>query len=538
MHSSRQLPRVGLRRLARGAGVLGLRLACLLAPAGLSACAATPPGVTEPAPSAAVVIESPAGTPRPPFAFSPEDAALLESVQRGCFNFFWNAAHPTTGMVPDRSTHPMVSVAGVGFQLSAIIVGAERGWVTRAQAEQRTLLILRTLDAHPENRRFGMFFHFLDASTGGQPDTPYEHVASTIDTALFLAGAITSSTYFGGEVKTIADRLIEECDWKAFAFGDDAPAFERGMIRLAWEPDDIKKPLGPGKFTNYGWIDAGDEHRLVTFLAVMSPRAEHRIDPAAYYRLRRALGQYENTGPLVYFPWSGALFTSFFAHCWMDYRAMGVDDPMALGVINRPRVDWWENARRTTLLHRIKSAKNPWKITDKSEHEWGLSASDAPPTKAGEKATYAVPGFFPDPIADAKLRRDIDIAVARPPAGRDQIGDGTFAPYTAGSTIMFDPQPAIAAMRYYKELKNPDGTPRMWSDPASGGYGFRDSINRRKNWVAEDYVAIDQGPLILAIENARTGLLWRLFHEHPFVRAGVERLKLPPVQAGVQATHR
>jgi len=479
-----------------------------------------------PAPSASIVIQSPPGVPRPPFTFSDTDARLLDEVQRGCFNFFWSGAHPKTGLAPDRSTHPMVSVAGVGFQLSALIVGAERGWVTRVQAQERTLLILRTLEAHPENRRFGMFYHFLDAETGGQPDTPYEHVASTIDTALFMAGALTASTYFGGEVATICDRLIEECDWKTFAFPDSAPPHERGLIRLAWIPDDIKKPTGPGTFTDYGWIDAGDEHRLVTFLAVMSPRPANRIDPAAYYRLRRELGQYESTGPFSYFPWSGALFTNFFAHCWMDYRAIGVDDPTSLAVVNRPRIDWWENSRRATLMHRLKSAKNPWKLADKSDHEWGLSASDAPPTKPGEKATYAVPGFFPQPIPDPLLRRDIDAAVVKSPAGRDHIGDATFAPYTAGCTIMFDPAPAVAALRFYRDLKNPDGTPRMWADPASGGFGLRDSINRAKNWVAEDYVAIDQGPLILAIENARTGLVWRLFHEHRFVKDAMARLKL------------
>lgn len=479
-----------------------------------------------PSPISTMVIEAPAGVKRPPYEFSEEDSKLLDEVQRGAFNFFWLGAHPQTGLAPDRSSGPMVSVAGVGFQLSAIIVGAERGWVTRAQAEQRTLQILKVLESHAENRRFGVFYHFLDATTGGQPDTPYEHVASTVDTALFMAGAVTSSTYFGGEIKVIADRLIEECNWKAFAFPESAAEHERGMIRLAWIPSDIKKPLGTGKFTPYGWIDAGDEHRLVTFLAVMSPRKEFRIEPSAYYRLRRALGEFESTGPMAYFPWSGALFTNTFSHCWMNYAAMGPDDPAVHGVQNRPRIDWWENSRRAVALHRLKAAKNPWKFAGHSEHEWGLTASDAPPTKKTEKATYAVPGVFPKAIADASLRPEIDVPVAPSPAGRDNIGDGTFAPYGAGSAIMFEPTAAVASLRFYRSLKNADGTPMMWADPAKGGFGFRDSVNRAKKWVAPDYVAIDQGPLILAIENARSGLIWRLFHEHAFVRAGLDRLGL------------
>jgi hypothetical protein len=121
-------------------------------------------------------------------------------------------------------------------------------------------------------------------------------------------------------------------------------------------------------------------------------------------------------------------------------------------------------------------------------------------------------------------------------AAKDNYGDGTIAPYGAGCAIMFDPQGALAALRYYRSLTKPDGTPLLWSDPAviqqggpgkgKLGYGFADSFNLGTGWVAPDYVAIDQGPLLLAIENARTGLLWKVFHAHPLTKAGLERLKL------------
>ena len=115
----------------------------------------------------------------------------------------------------------------------------------------------------------------------------------------------------------------------------------------------------------------------------------------------------------------------------------------------------------------------------------------------------------------------------------DDFGDGTLAPYAAGSSIMFDPARAVAALRHYHDLKAPDGSPLVWNDPAiNNGFGFRDAFNAGTGWVARDFVSIDQGPLILAIENARTGLLWRVFHEHPIVRAGVERLRLGHPPAG------
>ena len=112
------------------------------------------------------------------------------------------------------------------------------------------------------------------------------------------------------------------------------------------------------------------------------------MDPALYYRLRRQLGAHGDTGPMVWFPWSGALFTNFFAHCWIDYAGMGPDTPRAFGIANRSSVDWWENSRRAVRLHRLKAIENPKKVPTLGVNAWGLTASDY----AGG---YAVPGVFP-----------------------------------------------------------------------------------------------------------------------------------------------
>lgn len=490
--------------------------------AGDSAAASEPPAEL-PAPVTLPSVEADPARARPPFAFSVEDERLLDEAQRGAFNYLWNAVHPETGMVRDRSSTPLVSIAGVGFQLSGICVGVERGWITRAQGEERVLRILRALEDHPDNRKAGLFYHFLLGNTGGPDLNTFEHVVSTIDSAIFFAGALTASSYFGGEAGAIADRLWGGADWAFFRLGEKANPWERGFISLGWKPAKVGEPRGAGELLRYGWIDAGCEHRLVTFLAVCAAEGKS-LDPAMYYRLRRGLGEYKDTGPFVFFPWSGALFTHIFSHCWIDYAGMGMDNPMSLGVQRRPRVDWWENSRRAVMMHRAKAIENPLRLPTFGENAWGLTASDA-------EGRYAVPGLFPKGLPLNGLAPELDVPMH---VSKDDWGDGTVAPYAAAGAVMFEPAWGVAALRHYREAaaRLDDGraarknAEALWRDPARGGYGFADAYNEGTGWVAPDCVAIDQGPLLLSLENARSGLVWKLFHRHPAVRAGMERLKL------------
>lgn len=466
-----------------------------------------------------VVIESSKDRKRPPFVFSADDETFLDDVQHGAFNFFWSGANVKTGMVPDRSSTTLVSVAGVGFQLSALPIGVERRWVSKSQANERARLILSSLTNEPTNRKRGLFYHYLDGNTAAPTNDGYEKVVSTIDSALLFAGVMTASTYFGGEVAALGDRLIDEADWAFYSVKDTKEPWFRGMITLAWKPDKRDETTGDGEFVPYYWADCGDEQKLVTLLAASAPVESRRASPELYYRLRRRLGEW-NGETHAWFPWSGALFTSFFAHCWVDYAAMGPDSPAAHGIEHRARVDWWENSRRAVNMHRDKAKLNAGKVPTMGENAWGLTASDV-------AKGYAVPGLFPRPVRMPGARPEYDFAVAEP---EDDVGDGTIAPYGAGCSILFEPQASISAMRHYASLRRTDGTPLVWRDPATGGNGFVDSFNLGNGsaaaWAAADDVAIDQGPLILAIENARSGLVWRLFHEHPAVRAGMDRLRL------------
>jgi hypothetical protein len=489
--------------------------ACAVQPADPPSAPMTPALQLDPE---TVVIQPPAGTPRPPVQFSPADERLLDEIEHATFDYFWRTALPRTGMVPDRTSGTIVSVAGVGFQLSALPIGVERGWITLEEGRQRAETILSALSSNPQNRHAGLFFHYLSPDDAGPSVTGYELTVSTIDSALLFAGIMTASSYFGADTARAGDALLANADWRAFLGGQEGQPHERGFISLGWKPRNRNRPTGDGSLLPFYWIDSGDEHRLVTFLAVGAPEPRG-VEPALYYRLRRALGR-DAGEPLVFFPWSGALFTAFFAHCWIDYAHLGPDHPADLGIPRRARVDWWENSRRTVALHRARAIQNPAGLPTFGEHAWGLSASDS-------RSGYAVPGLFPQPIEMRGALPDVDFAPVTP---RDNYGDGTIAPYAAGSSIMFDPVAAVAALRYYRTLKNPEGGELVWRTPAAGGWGFQDAFClSQPPWVAPDCVAIDQGPLLLAIENARTGLIWALFSSHPVAKAATQRLRLTRV---------
>ena len=219
---------------------------------------------------------------------------------------------------------------------------------------------------------------------------------------------------------------------------------------------------------------------------------------------------------MVWFPYSGAIFVNQFSHIFVNYASMGPDDPATMGVANRPRVDWWENSRRVTQLHRAKAIENPKGLAGFGPDGWGLTASD-------KRGGYQVPGVFPTRVPLAGELPEVDYSTYTP---KDDWGDGSLAPYGAGMSIMFEPQLSLAALRNYRAQATRPELSKLWDDPASGGFGFADAFNAGIGWVAPDHLAIDQLPLMLAIENARTGLIWRQFHANPAIRAGLGRMGL------------
>jgi hypothetical protein len=274
-----------------------------------------------------------------------------------------------------------------------------------------------------------------------------------------------------------------------------------GYLTFGWKAATDRGVDGPGEILPHHWQWASDEERLIYFLAVGSPSKTHAVEPAAYYRLKRVVKRHKDL-PAFVVSWNGSLFTYFFAHCWIDYRHQSADDPRAFGVA-APAVDWFENSRRAIVTHRQRCIEASREFSTLGENRWGLA-----------------PCVFRDKYAVHEVRPNM--------SDKDVWHDGVVPPYGAGSAIMFTPAESLAALREYKALRRPDGQPLAWRDPKQGGYAFVDSFSLDPPFGQDENLGIDAGPLLLAIENVRTGLIWRLFMKHEVAKRAVERLRQRP----------
>ena len=473
-----------MTRLHRwGAVVAGVALA--------RACAGRPAAEpVRPLPAPATAAAAP---------LSAADAAFLDEVQERTFRFFWDLADPGTGLIPDRwPTRSFASVAATGFGLTAYPIGVERGWVTREQARERVLRTLRFLWNAPQGDGAtgvtgyrGFFYHFLHLDSGLR----FERVElSTIDTTLLLAGVLFCGEYFDGdapeerEIRDLAERLLARVEWTWAQ--PKPPAVSHG-----WHPEK-------------GWIESDwrgyNEAMLLYLMALGSPA--HPIDPAGWdewtsrYRFETWYGQRH----LIFPP----LFGHQYSHVWVDFRGI-LDEPM-----RRAGFDYFENSRRATLAQRAWAIDNPRMWAGLGPDVWGITACDGPLDieleVRGEKRrfwTYAGRGVGPGFPVD----------------------DGTVAPTAAGGSVPFAPEHAIRALRAMRDRYGA----HLW-----GEYGFLDAFNPTfqfdvrvqhgkvvpgVGWFDGDYLGIDQGPILIMIENHRSDLVWRLMRRNPHLRRGLER---------------
>jgi hypothetical protein len=274
---------------------------------------------------------------------------------------------------------------------------------------------------------------------------------------------------------------------------------EQGWLTMGWRATTDQGVDGRGEIAPHHWQWASDEERLIYFLAAGSPKREFALEPAAYYRLKRVVKQHNEMRPYVV-SWNGSLFTYFFAHCWIEYRHLSKDDPTAFGS-EGPSVDWFENSRRATLTHRQRCIEASQEYPTLGLNRWGLA-----------------PCAFRDKYLVHEVRPNL--------SDKDVWYEGVIPPYAAGSAIMFAPAESLAALREYKSLRDPSGHPLAWRDDGRTVYGFVDSFSLTPPYGHNENLGIDVGPLLLAIENVRTGLIWRLFMKHNVAQKAVERLRL------------
>jgi hypothetical protein len=413
-------------------------------------------------------------------AASAADEVLLDEISRAAFQFFIRQADPESGLVRDKTGVEYCSVACVGFGLAAMPVAAERGWIDRNDAEARTLRALRSL-ARSSAHHQGVFCHYIDLHTGQPTKRGYEQVASTIDTALLMAGVITAGQYFSGQCAALADDLFTRINWRRFLNPDT------GQVYMAWQPERFDRMSGPGQFKKAAWNWYTDETLLICLLGLSGPDERYRLPADCMTKWKRPKGRYGDGEQFIH-TWPGTFFTYTFAHCFYDFRLMGKD---AQGV------DWFENTRRAAEANRDWCRDNAAHFKSYGPDRWGITACGGPGNK------YVVPGHQP-----RGARGDAPAA-------------GTLAPYGAAMALPFLKEDALAALRHMRSLEL-DGRP-IWRDPEQGGYGLADAFNIDESWISDRTFGIAHGPMLIMIENARTGLIWKSFMSNGHIQAGIRR---------------
>jgi hypothetical protein len=413
---------------------------------------------------------------------------VMEALQRATFDYFIYESNPPNGLIVDK-THAgaPASIAAVGLALSSYPVGVERGFITRAQAIQRTLLTLRFFhnsvqSTDPEATGYkGFYYHFLDMKSGQRV---WKCELSTVDTAFLLMGMLIAAAYFTDgtaderEIRDIADRLYRRADWNWARNGGST-------VTMGWKPE--------SGFLPYRW-EGYDEALFLYILGLGSPT--HPLPKESYaqwtstYQWKKIYG-YE-------FLYSGPLFTHQISHLWIDFR--GIQDDY----MRDRKIDYFENSRRATYVQQQYAIDNPLKFDAYGANCWGITASDGP-----GPITRTIKG---------QERKFFGYTARGVPDGPD---DGSIAPWAVIASLPFAPQIVLPALRYFKDIKLDLSNP----------YGFKATFNPTfsqtsdplKYWISPSHYGLNQGPIVLMIENYRSGMLWSLLRQCPYLVNGLRR---------------
>jgi hypothetical protein len=432
--------------------------------------------------------------PRPP---TPEtDDELLEGLQRDTFQYFVHEVNPANGLIADKACRERpelrerwpASIAAVGLALACYPVAVERGLLGRPEAVERTLTTLRFFWTSPQGPapdatgHRGFYYHFLDMATGRRAGGCE---LSTVDSALFLAGALAAGLYFDRddgaehEVRTLADRLYRRADWRWAQNG-------AATVTHGWTPE--------GGFLPYRWRGY-DEALLLYVLGLGSPT--HPLPDESYaawcesYRWREVHGvEYLHAGPL---------FIHQLPHVWIDFR--GIRD----GFMRGHGIDYFENSRRATHVQQRHAVANPGGFVGYGEHSWGITASDGP---GGTTR-----------VVDGVERRFFDYVARGVPDGPE---DGTLSPWVAVASLPFAPGIVLPTIRAFDRMHLRDRHPYGYKATFNPTFPDEGAVDGR-GWVSPWHFGINEGPIVAMIENHRTELLWRLMRRCPYVVGGLRR---------------
>jgi len=397
-----------------------------------------------------------------------DDAALLEAVQRQTFRYFWDFAHPVSGLARERSNGDpdVVTSGGSGFGIMAILVAAERGWISRDEALDRLLTSVRFLEK--ASSYHGVYPHWLNGASGQIiPFSRKDDGGDLVETSYLIAGLLCARQYFTGsgreaELRSRINRLWREVEWNWHA-RDGA-----NVLFWHWSP-------------NNGWsmnheIRGWNECLITYLLAASSPT--YPIPPRIYH-WGWANGRDFTNGRTYYDRFTlplgpnfgGPLFFAQYSFLGLDPR--GLSDSYA---------NYWDQNVAHTLINRAYCVANPLDHRGYGPSCWGLTASDNYQGYSAHSPTNDL---------------------------------GVITPTAALSSFPYTPDESLAALNhFYRALGD-----RLW-----GEYGFKDAFCEDRDWFASSYLAIDQGPIIVMIENHLSGLMWDLFMSCPEIKSGLSAL--------------
>ena len=416
--------------------------------------------------------------------FELSDDELLNMVQKACFRYYWDSAHPVAGLALENipGNKNLIAIGASGFGIMAIIVGIDRGFIQREPGVARLLQIVHFLEK--ADRFHGAWPHFMDGNTGKVIPLfgKYDDGGDLVETAFLIQGLLVARQYFQNqtkeenEIRNCITRLWESVEWdwyrrtpnSDFLFWHWSPDFEWYIDHplVGWNETMIVYLLAiaspshavPADLYYSGW--AGQSDRAVDYRQNWGKTEEgdHYINGNSYYGIKLDVGV-GSGGPL------------FFTH----YSFMGFDPSF-----KRDRfTNYYNNNRNIALINQSYCVKNPGNFRGYGENCWGLTASD-------------------DPWGYS----------AHEPSQR--MDNGTMTPTGALSSFPYTPQESMKALKYfYYELGN-----KLW-----GIYGFRDAFNLSQNWAANIYMGLNQAPITVMIENYRTGLIWKLFMSNPEIQS-------------------
>jgi len=408
------------------------------------------------------------------------DAEFIETLQRATFRFYWDYAHPVSGLV--REYHPSwgenrCDLLGSGYGLGAIIAGSENGWITRSQAARRTLKVLRFLGSEAQ-RYHGGWSHIMDGASGDTiPFTTYDDGADIVLTALVVQNIIAAREYYTGvdavetEIRTLADDLWRGVEWDWYR---RMPETSGDFLYWHWSP-------------NYGWqlnmrLEGWLESQETYIIAISSPT--HPIPVSCYHD--------GWIGPNAsWFYYNGL---EYYGHrIWAgDYGALFVQQMPFTHVDPRMRdniCNYFDNATNWTLYHRDFCIDNPNGHTDYGPNEWGLSADPDPWGYNGH-----------EPCTD-------DCWYA---------GDnGTISTTAILASMPYTPTESTAAARHIYN---------KYEDDMYGAFGFKDSYNRNENWFSGSFISVNMGTNFAMIENHRSELFWNLFMQDTDIQQALDSI--------------